>query len=89
MCGSQQITVAGDKAKEVDNSYQQYVAKANEKGYKMTTRDQRKDQNTSREYVPLIDKNVSNSEQNKYDSLAILAGEFRFITFVCVGWGIG
>ena len=55
----------------------------------MTTRDRGKDQNTSREYAPLIDKNVSNSEPNKYDSLAILAGEFRFITSVCVGLGIG
>ena len=89
MRGSQQINVAGDKAKEVDNSHQQYVAKANEQGYKMTTRDQRKDQNPSREYDPLIDKNFSNSEPNKYDSLAILVREFRFITFVCVGRGIG
>ena len=90
MRGSQQITVAGDKAKEVDNSYQQYVAKANEQGYKMTTQDRRKDQTTSREYVPLIDKNFSKlNEPNKYDSFAVLAGEFRFITFVCVGLRIG
>lgn len=48
-----------------------------------------KGQNTSREYVALIENKVLNTKPSTPGSLAVLSTDFRFALFVVDGCGTG